>query len=338
MVLLKRNNKKVVSVVGDGSWATAIMKILTEQDIKIRWWVRKKDRARYIKVYGYNPNYLQGVHLTKSKIKPSSRLTRVLSDSEVVILAVPAAFVKDALKGLPIDAFEGKTVVSAIKGMVPQDHNLVTDYLMEHFKVPKEKITIIAGPCHAEEVAMERQSYLTIGGFDNSVSEEVADLLRCRYVKVEVNEDLYGVEYAAVMKNIIAMACGIAHGLNMGDNFQAVLVSNAMQEIRGFLEAIHPLKRDLFKSVYVGDLLVTSYSQFSRNRMFGNMIGQGYTVKSAMVEMNMIAEGYYAVDSIMALIKNKSLEGMHITQAVYNTLYSKGVPFKEFQELKEKLS
>ena len=338
MALLLRKNKPVVAVVGDGSWATAIMKILTEQDIKIRWWIRKKDRARYIKIYGYNPNYLQGVHLTKSKIKPSSRLPRVINDAETVILAVPAAFIKGALKDLPTDAFEGKTVVSAIKGMIPEDHNLVTDLLMERFNVPKEKITIIAGPCHAEEVAMERQSYLTIGGFDLTEAEKVANLLRCRYVKVEVNEDLYGVEYAAVMKNIIAMACGIAHGLNLGDNFQAVLVSNAMQEIRYFLEKIDPLERDLFQSVYVGDLLVTAYSQFSRNRMFGNMIGQGYTAKSAMVEMNMIAEGYYAVDSIMAIMKEKSLENMPITEAVYNILYKKGNPFREFKELMEKVS
>lgn len=338
MALLRLNNKPVVAVVGDGSWATAIMKILTEQDIKIRWWVRKKDRARYIKIYGYNPNYLQGVHLTKRKIKPSSRIQRVIGDAETVILAVPAAFIKAALMELPKDAFEGKTVVSAIKGMIPQDHNLVTDLLMDHFNVPKERIAIIAGPCHAEEVAMERQSYLTIGGFDLDIAEQVADLLRCRYVKVEVNEDLYGVEYAAVMKNIIAMACGIAHGLNLGDNFQAVLVSNAMQEIRSFLEAIDPQERDLFKSVYVGDLLVTAYSQFSRNRMFGNMIGQGYTVKSAMVEMNMIAEGYYAVDSIMALIKERSLGDFPITTAVYNILYKQGNPFNEFKGLMEKVS
>ena len=335
MTLLRLNNKPVVAVVGDGSWATAIIKILTEQDIKIRWWVRKKDRARYIKIYGYNPNYLQSVHLTKSKIKPSSRLTRVIGDAETVILAVPAAFIKDALMDLPLDAFEGKTLVSAIKGMIPQDHNLVTDLLMNRFNVPKEKITIIAGPCHAEEVGMERQSYLTIGGFDLTVADKVADLLRCRYVKVEVNEDLYGVEYSAVMKNIIAMACGIAHGLKLGDNFQAVLVSNAMQEIRAFLEAIHPLERDLFQSVYVGDLLVTAYSQFSRNRMFGNMIGQGYTVKSATVEMNMIAEGYYAVDSIMALMNKKSLDNMPITSAVYNILYKKANPFNEFKVLME---
>jgi len=338
LALLRLNSKPIIAVVGDGSWATAIMKILTEQDIKIRWWVRKKDRARYIKVYGYNPNYLQGVHLTKSKIKPSSRLVRVIGDAETVILAVPAAFIKDALMELPVDAFDGKIVVSAIKGMIPQDHNLVTDLLMNRFKVPKQKIAIIAGPCHAEEVAMERQSYLTIGGFDLNTAEKVADLLRCRYVKVEVNEDLYGVEYAAVMKNIIAMACGIAHGLNLGDNFQAVLVSNAMQEIRTFLDAIDPLDRDLFKSVYVGDLLVTAYSQFSRNRMFGNMIGQGYTVKSAMVEMNMIAEGYYAVDSIMAVINEKSLGYLPITTAVYNILYKNGNPFKEFKELMENVS
>ncbi len=338
MVLLGRKNKKVVAVVGDGSWATAIMKILIEQDIKIRWWIRKKDRARYIKIYGYNPNYLQSVHLTKSKIKPSSRLPRVLSDAEIVILAVPAAFIKSALMELPLDAFEGKTVVSAIKGMIPQDHNLVTDLLMERFNVPKDRITIIAGPCHAEEVAMERQSYLTIGGFDLVRAEEVASLLRCKFVKVEVNEDLYGVEYAAVMKNIVALACGVAHGLQLGDNFQAVLVSNAMQEIRYFLDKVDPLDRDLFQSVYVGDLLVTSYSQFSRNRMFGNMIGQGYSAKSAMVEMNMIAEGYYAVDSIMALIKEKGLEGMPITNAVYNILYKNGNPFREFKALMEKVS
>ncbi len=338
MALLRRNNKSVVAVVGDGSWATAIMKILNDHDLKMRWWIRKKDRARYIKVYGYNPNYLQGVHLTKSKVRPSSKLTRVIADAETVILAVPAAFIKNALKELPLNAFEGKNVVSAIKGMLPDDHKLVTDLLIDRFNVPKDKIAIIAGPCHAEEVAMERQSYLTIGGFKEETCEQVASLLRCRYLNVSVNTDLFGVEYAAVMKNIVALACGIAHGLNLGDNFQAVLVSNAMQEIARFLDKIAPQERDLFQSVYVGDLLVTAYSQFSRNRMFGNMIGQGYTVKSAQLEMNMIAEGYYAVKSINHLLAEKQITNMPITEAVNNILYKGKNPFQEFQLLKNKLS
>ena len=338
MALLRRNNKEVVAVIGDGSWATALMKILNDHDLKLRWWIRKKDRARYIKIYGYNPNYLQGVHLTKSKIKPSIRLKKVVSDANTVILAVPAAFVKNAIDDLPLDAFDGKTVVTAIKGMLPEDHKLVTDLLIEKYNVPKHKIAIIAGPCHAEEVAMERQSYLTIGGFDSQTCEEVAKLLRCRYLNVSTNTDLYGVEYAAVMKNIVALACGIAHGLNLGDNFQAVLVSNAMQEIERFLKQIAPQERDLFQSVYVGDLLVTAYSQFSRNRMFGNMIGQGYTVKSAQLEMNMIAEGYYAVKSINHILKEKSIANMPITEAVNNILYNSKDPFQEFQILKNSLS
>jgi glycerol-3-phosphate dehydrogenase (NAD(P)+) len=252
-----------------------------------------------------------------------------------VILAVPAAFVQEALAGLPADTFQNKILVSAVKGMIPHQNLLVTDYLEQAFGVPASHQCVIAGPCHAEEVALEKQSYLTIGSHDLMHATECCQLLRNRYVKASPLDDIDGIEYCAVLKNIIALACGIAHGLGYGDNFQAVLVSNAMQEIARFLHAVMPVTRDLNGSAYLGDLLVTAYSQFSRNRTFGNMIGRGYTVKSAQVEMNMVAEGYYAVESIQAMNKTLKVK-MPIAEAVYRILYEKVSPALELEMLKEK--
>lgn len=324
-----------VAVIGDGSWATAIVKILSENtDHQIGWWVRDKDDVEKVKEIGSNPNYLTGVQIDIQKVLPSHEISNVVEAADYVILAIPAAYIKSALDQLNDTAFEGKVVVSAIKGIMPDGDVLVTDYLNKNFSVPYSQMAIISGPCHAEEVALGRQSYLTIGADDLTVGESVADLLRCRYVNVSTLKDLIGIEYAAIMKNIVALACGIAHGQNFGDNFQAVLVSNAMQEIEYFLTALHlSEERDVSKSPYLGDLLVTCYSQFSRNRTFGNMIGRGYSVKSAMFEMKMVAEGYYAANSIYKLIEANALE-MPICSAVYRVLYDKISPAIEMQLLK----
>ena len=324
-----------VAVIGDGSWATAIVKILSENsEHRIGWWVRDKDDVKKIKQIGSNPSYLTGVQINIRKVKPSDKISKVVETADYVILAIPAAYVKGALDQLNERVFDGKIVISAIKGIMPEGDVLVTDYLNKHFSVPYDKMAIISGPCHAEEVALGRQSYLTIGAADLQVGESVADLLRCRYVNVSTLKDLIGIEYSAIMKNIIALACGIAHGQNFGDNFQAVLVSNAMQEIEYFLTSLHPsADRDVSKSPYLGDLLVTCYSQFSRNRTFGNMIGRGYSVKSTMFEMKMVAEGYYAANSIYKLIEANALE-MPICTAVYRVLYDKMSPAIEMQLLK----
>jgi glycerol-3-phosphate dehydrogenase (NAD(P)+) len=240
------------------------------------------------------------------------------------------------LDKLDRDSMKHKRVISAIKGMIPSKNQLVTDYVAERFRLGRHQLGVIAGPCHAEEVALEKQSYLTIGSPDAELALEFCGLLRNRYVRAHPATDLDGIEYCAVMKNIIALTSGIAHGLGYGDNFQAVLVSNAVQEMRRFVHAINPQARDLSASAYLGDLLVTAYSQFSRNRTFGNMIGRGYSVKSAQMEMNMVAEGYYAVKSIHELNKKLNVS-MPITSAAYHILYEKISPAVELEILKEKL-
>ncbi|MFD2999046.1 NAD(P)H-dependent glycerol-3-phosphate dehydrogenase [Pontibacter toksunensis] len=325
-----------VAVLGGGSWATAIVKILSENKSQIHWWMRNSNDVQHLLNYKHNPRYLSQVSFDLHYVKPSTDIQAVLAAADWVILAVPAAFVRLALADLKEDAFKGKVVVSAIKGMIPEDNVLITEHMERKYHVPNSHQLVIAGPCHAEEVALEKQSYLTIGSHDMATAEKFCALLRNRYVKANPLDDLDGIEYCAVMKNIIAMACGIARGLNYGDNFQAVLVSNAMFEIERFLDAIMPIHRVLSGSAYLGDLLVTAYSQFSRNRTFGNMIGRGYTVKSAQVEMNMVAEGYYAVQSIFELNKHFKVE-MPITNAVYHILYERIAPTMEFEILKDKL-
>lgn len=325
--------KEKIAVVGGGSWATAIVKILSENDLKIRWWMKNQDDVNHFKVYHNNPRYLSHITVPASKVKADNDIERVIAQCSVVIIAVPAAFVKDVLDPLDNTIFQGKIVVSAVKGMIPQDNILVTEYLQQKFNLPINSIAVISGPCHSEEIAMEKRSYLTIAGQDKEVSEKIAFLLKCRFVKTSTVQDLYGIEYGAVMKNVIALACGIARGLNYGDNFQAVLVSNAMQEIRRFIETVNPMPdRDFNASAYLGDVLVTSYSQFSRNRTLGNMVGRGYTVKSALVEMNMVAEGYYGVKCIHEVNKNWDIE-MPIHKAVYNILYEKIAPSVEMRIL-----
>ncbi|MBY0427478.1 MAG: NAD(P)H-dependent glycerol-3-phosphate dehydrogenase [Cytophagales bacterium] len=326
-----------IAVIGGGSWATALVKILSEKEVKVKWWLRNRESVNFIKKFGHNPNYLSDIQVNLKKVKPDTNLQKVLENVSVVILAVPSAFLKPVLNEISPNGLEGKLVISAIKGMVPGDNCLITDYIHRKFHVPVDNLGIIAGPCHSEEIAMERYSYLTLG-CENSIQAEImADLLRCRFVKTQSATDLYGIEYSAIMKNIIAVAAGIANGLNYGDNFRAVLIANAMQEIKRFLDTIYPVDRDLNHSAYLGDVLVTAYSQFSRNRTFGNMIGRGYSVKSAQMEMNMIAEGYYAVQSIYEINKKWKVE-MPIVHAVYNILYEKISPSVEFEILKAKLN
>ncbi|MFC5270262.1 NAD(P)H-dependent glycerol-3-phosphate dehydrogenase [Adhaeribacter terreus] len=324
-----------IAVIGGGSWATALVKILSENRSEIHWWMRQQDDIKHLLQYHHNPRYLSGVSFDLDYVKPSVDLEAVVKAADWVILAVPGAFVQNAIASLPKTAFEGKVMVSAIKGMIPNENCLITDYLEKHYNVPASHQCVIAGPCHAEEVALEKQSYLTIGSHDLDNANRFCELLRNRYVKANPLGDIDGIEYCAVMKNIIALACGIAHGLGFGDNFQAVMVSNAMDEIDRFLNAVMPQHRSLVGSAYLGDLLVTAYSQFSRNRTFGNMIGRGYSVKSAQFEMNMIAEGYYAVQSIYELNKKYKVD-MPITTAVYNILYERISPTVEMEILKEK--
>ena len=298
--------------------------------------MRDAESVEHIKKHHHNPKYLSSIEFHPSRVKTYVNIKEALSKTEAVVLAVPAAFIANALNGLSSESFENKVVVSAVKGMIPATNQLISDYMLTAFNVPLATQCAIAGPCHAEEVAFEKQSFLTIASPEIAVAQKIAEALKCRFVNTSAITDLYGVEYAAVLKNIIALASGITHGMGSGDNFQAVLVSNAMLEIQRFVEAIAPAERNLMASAYLGDLLVTAYSQFSRNRAFGNMIGRGYSIKSTQLEMNMIAEGYYATKSIYELNQYRQVE-MPITDFAYHILYQKKSLQKELSILKSKL-
>lgn len=325
-----------IAVIGGGSWATAIIKILSNNVPNIAWWLRKKETVDFVKTYKHNPSYLSDVEINLEKVNVTSDLLLALSQAEIIVLAVPSAFLKETLSEIPADVFKDKIIFSAIKGIVPQDLMIVGDFLKHQYDVPENNIGVITGPCHAEEVAMERLSYLTISCRNISVAQKMAALMNCRYINTTVSDDIYGTEYSAVLKNVVAIASGICHGVGYGDNFQAVLVSNAIQEIKRFVDTVHPISRDINDSAYLGDLLVTAYSQFSRNRMFGTMIGKGYSVKFAQLEMNMIAEGYYAVQCIHR-INQKYKVHMPITDAVFHVLYEKITPRIEMKLLADAL-
>jgi glycerol-3-phosphate dehydrogenase (NAD(P)+) len=330
-------NSTKIAVIGGGSWATAIIKILCEQpNVQIRWWLRSQSDIAHIREFHHNPSYLSDVFLSPRKIKVFEKILDAIKGADYVILAVPAAFVDETMAGVMEKHLRGKRIVSAIKGMIPGENLMVTDWIAQKCGVELSNTCVIAGPCHAEEVALEKQSYLTIASTERQTAQDFARLMTCRFVTANALDDLYGVEYAAVMKNIIALACGITHGLGYGDNFQAVLVSNAMQEIGRFVTAFDPRTRDMSSSAYLGDLLVTAYSQFSRNRLFGNMIGRGYSVKAAQLEMKMIAEGYYATRSIIELNVRHQVE-IPITNAVYQILYEERPPSTVMDGLKKQL-
>jgi len=330
-------SEKRIAILGAGSWATALVKILSNNVTHLNWWIRKKDTIDYIKKYSRNPNYLSDIQLDLSKLTLYSSLKEILAHSDVIVLAIPSAFMSEAFAGLKKEDLKGKKIFSAVKGTLPDKKMMVSQYLNQDFDLPITSMGIIAGPCHAEEVAMEKLSYLTVGSPDAKEAKAMSALLNCRYIKATTSDDLLGIEYGAALKNIFAIASGICHGLGYGDNFQAVLVANAIQEIKRFIDTVNPIKRDTNYSAYLGDLLVTAYSQFSRNRTLGSMVGKGYSVKYAQLEMNMVAEGYYAVKTIYT-INQKYKVDMPICEAVYRILYEKMSPMVEIRLLAEKLA
>ena len=331
------SNHPEVAVIGSGSWATAISKLLLNQCQRIHWYIRNSDHIQHFKSKGSNPKYLTDVEFPLEKILFYNNATRCISNAEYVILAVPSAFLHETLLEIPANLLQEKILFSAIKGIVPQKLQIVGNYLNEEFRVPYAQIGVITGPCHAEEVAMEKLSYLTLAASQEDPAETLAALLRCSYMNVSVSDDIFGTEYSAVLKNIIAIACGMAHGLGYGDNYQAVLVSNAIQEIKRFVEVVHPITRDINASAYLGDLLVTCYSQFSRNRTFGAMLGKGYSVQHAQLEMNMVAEGYYASKCIHHINLTHKVH-MPISNCVYEIIYNRLSPRKAFQLLSNQLT
>lgn len=330
-------NSVRVAVIGSGSWATALAKLLLNNLNEISWFIRKQEDIDFFREYRNNPRYLSSVEFETEKIRFYDELSACIQSADYFVLAIPSAFLHDTFKNLDPALLQGKTFFSAIKGIVPEHNLIVGEYLHKIYNVPLSNIGVITGPCHAEEVALEKLSYLTIASTNTGSAQQMSNMLNCRYLRSTVSDDIYGTEYSAVLKNVVAVAGGICHGLGYGDNYLAVLVSNAIQEIKRFVDAIHPIDRDIKASAYLGDLLVTAYSQFSRNRMFGTMLGKGYSVKQAQLEMNMIAEGYYAVKCVYEINKQYKVP-MPITEAVYNIIYLKRDVRKEISRLSTLLS
>lgn len=327
-----------ILVVGGGSWATANIKMLGDNTVEkeIFWWMRNPEAVEHVQKFGHNPNYLSSVEVKLPAQNVSTDLRSLIVAADLILLNVPAAFLKEALAGISASDLAGKKIVSAIKGIVPDENQIIAEFLNQHYNILFDHFAVISGPCHAEEVALEKLSYLTIASMNTDLATEFAAMINTRYIKTIVSDDIYGTEYGAVLKNIYAIASGICHGVGYGDNFQSVLISNAIRELERFVAAVHPIDRDIKESAYLGDLLVTAYSQFSRNRTFGNMIGKGYTVRSAQLEMNMVAEGYYAVNCLHEVNKQYNVD-MPICDAVYAVLYQKRNPYIEMKNLAEKL-
>ena len=329
------NERSRVAIIGSGSWATALAKILIYNLPELNWFIRKQESIDLFKKFRHNPNYLRSVEFEMSRINFYSDINEVVENSDILVFVTPSAFLKDTLKHLTVPIGE-RYVVSAIKGIVPDENLVVGEFFHEFYKVPFDQFGVIAGPCHAEEVARDLLSYLTIASPDVKRARQFAMLLESPSIRTHISDDIWGTEYSAVLKNIMAIAAGISHGLRYGDNFQAVLMSNAIQEIKRFVDTVHPITRDIKSSAYLGDLLVTGYSQFSRNRAFGTMIGKGYTVRSTILEMDMIAEGYYATKCIKEL-NNQYHVNMPITDSVYNIIYENISPAIEIRLLTEHL-
>lgn len=320
-----------IAIMGGGSWATAIAKMVLGQAESINWYMRRDDRIADFRRLGHNPAYLTSVKFDVKRISFSSSINDVVKQSDTLIFVTPSPYLKSHLKKLRT-RIKDKFIITAIKGIVPDENLIVSDYFHEEYGVPYENIAVLAGPCHAEEVALERLSYLTIGCQNIEKAQAVANHLSSSFIKTSVSRDVAGIEYSSVLKNVYAIAAGICSGLKYGDNFQAVLMSNAIQEMNRFLQTVHPLERNVAESVYLGDLLVTGYSNFSRNRTFGTMIGKGYSVKSAQIEMEMIAEGYYGTKCIKEINKHFHVN-MPIVDAVYNILYERISPMIEIKLL-----
>ncbi len=330
------NTNPRIAVFGGGSWATAIVKMLSENIETVGWYMRNSSAIEHIKKNKHNPNYLSSAELHPEKLDLSDDINAIVDKYDLLIFVIPSAFLRSELEKLTA-SLENKIIFSAIKGIVPESGLIVGEHFNEMYNIPLENIGVITGPCHAEEVAMERLSYLTLACQDEEKAKLLSQFMAGRYIKIKISDDIIGTEYAAMLKNIYAIAAGIAHGLGYGDNFQSVLMSNAIREMKRFIRKVHKMKRNINNSAYLGDLLVTGYSTFSRNRMFGNMIGKGYTVKSAQMEMSMVAEGFYATESAYN-INLKNGAKTPIIDTVYNILYQGKNPKKQFEKLTNKLN
>ncbi|MBK9512748.1 MAG: NAD(P)H-dependent glycerol-3-phosphate dehydrogenase [Flavobacteriales bacterium] len=326
-----------IAVIGAGSWGTALVKLLSSNAERVGWWVRRPETIAHIKAYGHNPDYISAAQFNGERLAMDPDIHAVVRDADVLVIAVPSAFLKATMDQLDPAELKGKVLFSAVKGIVPETNQIVGEYLFQHWGVAERDFGVICGPCHAEEVAMERLSYLTIASQEPTTARAMSAALNGRFLKTTLSDDIYGTEYGAILKNVIAVCAGISVGLGYGDNFRAVLVSRAIQEIARFVEAVHPIKRDINEPAYLGDLLVTAYSTFSRNREFGTMVGKGYSVKAAQLEMNMVAEGYYAVKCVHEINAKLGVD-MPITDTTYRILYEKMAPMMEMRLLSDRLA
>lgn len=325
-----------VAILGSGSWSTAVAKIVQQNGAEMWWWMRNEQKAAEFKQSGRNPSYLSSVKFDTSRIHFTSDLNEAVRESDTIIFGMPSPYLRQSVEKIT-ESFEGKTVISIIKGIV-QDYNiLISDYMTQMFNLTPAQFCTLSGPSHAEEVAYERLTYLTVGCADIEVAKQYAEFFQNNYVHTTVSNDVVGIQYAGVLKNIYAIASGICSGLKYGDNFQAVLVANAIREMKRFINSIYPLQgRHVVESVYTGDLLVTSYSRFSRNHMFGTMIGRGYSVKSAQLEMEMVAEGYYGTKCIKEINQKYGIS-IPIIDCIYNILYKRMSPYVEIRLLSDML-
>jgi glycerol-3-phosphate dehydrogenase (NAD(P)+) len=331
------NEAQRIAVIGAGSWGTALVKLLSTTQQTVGWWVRKAATIEHIRKYGHNPDYISAAQFDVTRLAMDSDLHAVVKNADVLVIAVPSAFLKASMDQLDPAELKGKTIYSAVKGIVPETNQIVGEYLFQHWGIAIKDFGVICGPCHAEEVAMERLSYLTIASTDQANAVAMSQALNGRFLKTTLSDDIYGTEYGAILKNVVAVCAGISVGLGYGDNFRAVLVSRAIQEIARFVKAVHPIERDINEPAYLGDLLVTAYSTFSRNREFGTMVGKGYSVKAAQMEMNMVAEGYYAVKCVHEINAQLKVD-MPISEATYRMLYEKMSPAMEMRLLSDRLA
>lgn len=329
-------NKKHIAMIGGGSWATAISKIVMTNVPNMTWYLRNQEKIDDFKENGHNPSYLSSVDFDTRKIYFTSSLDEAVERADILIFATPSPFFKSLMTNLTV-SLENKIIITAIKGIVPDENLVISEYFEQIHNVSPDNIAVLSGPCHAEEVALERTSYLTLGSVNRDLARELSHYIDNSFVQTITSDDVYGIEYCSVMKNIYAIAAGLCHGMQYGDNFQAVLVSNGIQEMNRFVNAVYPFHRNVQESVYLGDLLVTAYSQFSRNRTFGNMVGRGYSVKTAQMEMQMIAEGYFGSKCIHE-INEKYQVNMPIMDAVFEILYGKRRPRIVMRELTAKLN
>jgi len=333
----------MIGIIGNGSWATALAKMLTDNGRQIYWWMRNESSVNYIQKRWHNPQYLTSVSFREGTLLPTSDIHYLLSQCSTIIICVPSAYLLPVLQTIPVDGFAGKHIISAVKGIIPDVYALLNDYLKDNFGITSEQYVAITGPCHAEEVAQERLSYLTFSGLNDTLTRGMAAQFTTDYIKTTVNHDLWGAQYAAVLKNIYAVGAGIAHGLGYGDNFLSVYITNCYREMYRFLqvqfEQVHPSDEvpDFHTSAYLGDLLVTCYSPHSRNRSFGSLIGKGYSVMSATTEMNMVAEGYYAVKGMKKIAEGLGI-ALPIANHIHDILWSGAMPDAVFSEIETMLS